>query len=64
MATTQLSAQNGKNGNGTINYSVNVENLAPLPVICDGATIDSLSSKSFIVKVVEHYVDGQYGEME
>ena len=60
IGLTQLTAQNGKNGNGTIIYYCNVENLPPLPVICDGATIDWLSSKYFILKVVEHYVDGQY----
>jgi hypothetical protein len=56
----QLSAQNGKNGTGTVVYDFYVEHIVSLPVVCDGAVIDGLSAAGFTVRVVQHFENGEF----
>lgn len=61
IASTQLSAQNGKNGTGTIvdDFFVTLRNMAEFPVICDGELIDDLTATDFYLPVSSHYKEGK-----
>lgn len=60
VGLTQLPAQNGKNGTGTIVYDfyVTLPNMAEFPVICDGVLIDDVTATDFSLPVVAHFKDG------
>jgi hypothetical protein len=57
IGLTQLSAQNGKNGSGTISHE---DEYGPwtVPVYCDGVISDYISCTNLIVKVTMHYTNG------
>jgi hypothetical protein len=61
IGLTQLSAQNGKNGTGTIvfDFYVTLPNMAEFPVICNGVLIDDVTATDFYLPVITHYKDGQ-----
>jgi hypothetical protein len=58
IGLTQLSAQNGKNGSGTISFT---EEYGPwtVPVYCDGVISDYISCTNLVVKVTVHYKNGE-----
>ena len=62
-----LSAQNGKNGTGTVVYhNLSVDAISPLPVICDGVMVDEIQATNFTIQVLEHWNKGEvvsYHEM-
>ena len=57
IVTMQLSAQNGKNGSGTIKSDITVDNWSG-PVFCDGVLSDLITCSSLSVEVTVHYVNG------
>ena len=58
IGLTQLSAQNGKKGSGTISYEVQYGPWT-VPVYCEGVISDYVSCENLIVKMTEHYVKGE-----
>ncbi len=61
IGLTQLSAQNGKNGTGTIVYDffVTLPNMAEFPVTCNGVLIDDVTATDFYLPVSAHFKEGQ-----
>lgn len=57
IGLTQLSAQNGKNGSGTIKFDVTVENKY-IPVYCEGVIVDLMYSPGFVLHITQHFVNG------
>jgi hypothetical protein len=57
IGLTQLSAQNGKNGSGTISFTADYGPWT-VPVYCDGVISDNISCTNLIVKVTMHYTNG------
>jgi hypothetical protein len=58
IGLTQLSAQNGKKGSGTVSYEAEYGPWT-VPVYCEGVISDYVSCKNLIVKVTEQYVKGE-----
>jgi hypothetical protein len=59
MALTQLSAQNGKNGNGTIVYDFIVTWTISWPITCDGVLVDQISNPyGMTIPVRDHFKNG------
>lgn len=58
ICLAQLYAQNGKKGSGTISH---VEEYGPwtVPVWCDGVISDYITCDNLIVKITEHYLNGE-----
>jgi len=54
----QLSAQNGKNGSGTISHEYEFGEWT-VPVWCEGVISDLITCTNLIVKVTEHYINGE-----
>lgn len=59
IATTQLSAQNGQSGSGTIHYGTSVYYDGYVPVLCEGVIIDNLYFPVMKVSSKEHFVHGE-----
>lgn len=55
IGLTQLSAQNGKNGTGSVSYNYFVDFLSTLQIYCDGVVVDELTAINFNSKTVDHY---------
>jgi hypothetical protein len=58
IALTQLSAQNGKNGSGTIKFDIPVVDKY-LPVYCEGVVVDLMYSPGYVLHVTQHFVNGE-----
>lgn len=58
IGLTQLSAQNGKNGTGTVTYEAEYGPWM-VPVFCDGAISDYLTCSNLIVKEIIHFDNGE-----
>jgi len=61
MAVTQLSAQNGQNGTGSVSEIwLSMENPFPIPVSCNGIQVDMITDFLCDWHVVSHYQKGIY----
>jgi len=58
IGLTQLSAQNGKNGSGTIKFDFPVVNIY-LPVYCEGVVVDQMFSPGYVLHVTQNFVNGE-----
>jgi hypothetical protein len=61
MFTTYISAQNGKNGNGTLSFTEQiVDNTFEISIMCDGVEVDVLNFPvSFELRIRLHFKDGE-----
>jgi hypothetical protein len=58
IVLTQISAQNGKNGSGTVLYDIPVSDWSA-PVYCQGVVVDYIHCPSFIVSAKDAYINGE-----
>jgi hypothetical protein len=58
LAVTQLSAQNGKGGTGSVPTVYFIDWPSNIPVYCDGVQIDMVTATNFNSKAVDHFVLG------
>jgi hypothetical protein len=57
---TQISAQNGKNGNGAVSYDIKWDGYyIDVPVYCGGVNVDRLSGTADI-HIIGHYKGGVF----
>lgn len=56
----KISAQNGKNGTGTIVYTFQSNWSVTIPIECDGELVDELISSNYILECREHFKNGQF----
>jgi hypothetical protein len=59
LAMMPLSAQNGKNGTGSVPTVYFIDWPSSIPIYCDGVQIDVLTSTNFNSKAVDHFTLGQ-----
>lgn len=60
IGLTQVSAQNGKGGTGSVSYDYFVDWESAIPVYYDGEQIDVLTAANFYSKTVDHFLNGQF----
>jgi hypothetical protein len=58
IGLTQLAAQNGKNGSGTVSHEYEYGEWT-VPVWCEGVISDLVTCPNLIVAVTEHYINGE-----
>jgi hypothetical protein len=58
IAVTQLSAQNGQNGTGSVSYRMPFGNPFDVPVFCDGVQVDLIHNFVLNMHVAQHYQKG------
>ncbi len=64
LAMMPLSAQNGKNGTGSVPQVYFIDWESRIPIYCDGVQVDLLTATNFNSKAVDHFKLGNFtGEM-
>jgi hypothetical protein len=58
IAVTQLSAQNGKNGTGSVSMRFPGGNPFDIPVYCDGVSVDLITNFELDWHYITHYQNG------
>ena len=58
IGLTQVSAQNGKNGTGSVSYNYFVDWPSTVPIYCGGVQVDEVTATNFYSKTVDHYFMG------
>lgn len=59
IGLTRISAQNGKDGTGSVVYDWPEPLQMYIPVECDGQLVDVLVSSDYTLPCVDHFKDGQ-----